>query len=266
MNNINTTPKVLVTIIDRGDTKRLEELLNEKHAHFRYMFDGMGTANSEILKAFGLSGTEKTVCLCLETSIRARSVMTSVVERLSLTKPGNGISFILQVSGISASISQVFERIKNMRSQYDCYNKNERHEDIMQNMQKNRQETEISGISGRTENPEDDRYELVVSVVNQGFSEILMESAKAAGARGGTIIHARRMGVDEDVKFFGISVQAEKELVAIVILRSRKKELMQAITKACGIHTGAHGIVLSLPIESCAGLGMHDFDGKFHEI
>ena len=37
----------------------------------------------------------------------------------------------------------------------------------------------------------DYKYELIVSIVNAGFSEAVMEAAKEAGARGGTVIHGR---------------------------------------------------------------------------
>ena len=263
--NLNITPKILVAIVDRSDTKRLEEVLIEKHVHLRYMFNGMGTAGSEILKAFGLSGTEKTVCLCLETSFRVQSIMTAVVERLSLIHPGNGISFILPVSGISAAISQAFDKLKLLHNHITEIN--ERLEELMEKIEKadktdktDKTEKTDKGEKSESEREKeaDDHYELVVSVINQGFSEILMDAAKEAGARGGTIIHARRTGVDEDVKFFGISVQSEKELVAIVVRHRQKKELMQAITKACGMRTEAHGMVLSLPVESCAGIDLGD--------
>ena len=37
----------------------------------------------------------------------------------------------------------------------------------------------------------DTKYELVVCIVNAGFSENVMTAARAAGAKGGTIIRAR---------------------------------------------------------------------------
>ena len=34
-------------------------------------------------------------------------------------------------------------------------------------------------------------YELVVCIINAGFSQNVMEAARAAGAKGGTILRAR---------------------------------------------------------------------------
>jgi hypothetical protein len=103
---------------------------------------------------------------------------------------------------------------------------------------------------------QDTRYELVIAVVNQGYSEKVIDVAHLSGARGGTIVHARRSGMGDAGKFFGILVQEEKEIIAILISKAAKKELMQAIGKACGIKTEAQGIVFSLPVESCAGIAM----------
>ena len=47
-------------------------------------------------------------------------------------------------------------------------------------------------------------------VVNQGYSEEVMNAARAAGAGGGTVLHSRRIGDEEALSFWGISVQDQK--------------------------------------------------------
>ncbi|MEA5016577.1 MAG: hypothetical protein VB099_18650 [Candidatus Limiplasma sp.] len=229
-------PKLLAMVIDRDQTKRLEELLREKRVFFHYMFHGMGTANSEMLKAFGLSGSEKTVCVCIEPAFQVKPLMTALVERMELTRPGNGIAFIIPISGVSTALSGMFTQ--------DFEEHRERWIETM--------DREMEHIS------HDIKYELVIAVVNQGYSEEVIDVAHASGARGGTIIHARRAGAAEASKFFGISVQEEKEIVAILMPKNAKKELMQAISKACGLKSEARGIVFSLPVESCAGLALEE--------
>ncbi len=233
---LHMTPKLLTVIVDHDESSRLEDILREKHVRFHYMLSAMGTASSEILKAFGLSGTEKTVCICMEPAFRAKKLMTAVAERMELTHPGNGIVFLMPVSGVSITVSNVFSK------------EFEQHREVWaENMDR---EAERTG--------QEARYELVLAVINQGYSEDVMHAARAYGARGGTIVDARRTGIEDAVKFFGISLQAEKEIVAILIPKQQKKELMQAVCKACGMKTDAHGIVLSLPVESCAGIDMGD--------
>ena len=232
-------PKLLTIIADRDHVGRLEDMLREKHIHLHYMFNGMGTASSEVLRSLGLSGSEKTVCLCMVPGVAARSLMASVADRLSLAKPGRGITFIIPVSGAGAAVSRIFsEEANEIRARM-----RERWENYMEMEEKTEQPNGEAG------------WALVIAVINQGFSEVLMHEARAVGARGGTIVHARRAGLEDVVKFFGVTLHAEKEIVAILAPRGQKRELMQAITKKCGLNTEAHGIVISLPVESCAGLG-----------
>lgn len=228
--------KLLVTVIDRDQTRRLEEILREKHVSFHYTFNATGTASSEMLKAFGLSGSQKTACICIEPAHRAKPLMAALAERMELTRPGNGIAFILPLSGISAALSSAFSQ-----------GFEEQRERWMELMDREAEQLH-----------QDTRYELVIAVVNQGYSEKVIDVAHAAGARGGTIVHARRSGMGDEGKFFGILVQEEKEIITILIRKDAKRQLMQAIAKACGIKTEAQGIVFSLPVESCAGIAMDD--------
>ena len=56
-------------------------------------------------------------------------------------------------------------------------------------------------------------HDLILTIVERGYADDVMDAAKAAGARGGTILHARGTGSKEAEKFFGIIVQPEKELI-----------------------------------------------------
>jgi hypothetical protein len=226
------SPELLTVITDRANLPVLEELLTEKRVQLHYMFNAMGTARSEVLQLLGLSGTEKTVLICMEPRAKALPLLNSISDRLTLSRSGSGIAFIAPISGMSMAVSKIFDE--------ELASVKERLERLME--------------TGFDETVDEIKFSLVVSVINKGFSEVLMEAAHGVGVLGGTIIHARRSGVEDAVKFFGVTLQAEKEIVAIVIPRAKKKELMQAITKACGINTPAHGIVISLPVESCAGL------------
>ena len=60
-------------------------------------------------------------------------------------------------------------------------------------------------------------FELIITIINRGFSEDVVDAAKSAGAQGGTVLHARGTGVHEAEKFFGISIQPEKEMVLTLV-------------------------------------------------
>ena len=94
----------------------------------------------------------------------------------------------------------------------------------------------------------DNKYELVVCVVNAGFSQNVMEAARAAGAKGGTILRARGSANPESEEFFNIKIQPDKELVMILVPKSIKDDVEKAVYKEAGIADEAKAIIYSLPV------------------
>lgn len=99
-------------------------------------------------------------------------------------------------------------------------------------------------------------YELIITIVNRGFNEIVMDAARAVGARGGTIINARGAGAHEAEKLFGISIQPEKELILILAEKRGKAEIMSAIIKAAGLNTVGQGLCFSVAVEDVLGVAL----------
>lgn len=98
------------------------------------------------------------------------------------------------------------------------------------------------------------RHVMIASIVNQGYSEEVMNAARSAGAAGGSVLHSRRVGSEKAMDFWGLSVQEEKEIVLIIADAEHKLAIMQAIGEACGMRSDAKGIVISLPIDAAVGL------------
>jgi nitrogen regulatory protein PII len=100
-----------------------------------------------------------------------------------------------------------------------------------------------------------ERFELIISIINQGFSDELMDAARSAGAQGGTVFHARGTARKEEEKFYGISIQHEKEIVAIVARKAQRRAILDALQGACGRNTQANGVFMALPVEQSVGVG-----------
>ena len=95
---------------------------------------------------------------------------------------------------------------------------------------------------------EENKYELVLCVVNAGFSQNVMQAARAAGAQGGTILRARGSANPEAEEFFNISIQSDKEMVMILVPKSIKDEVIRTVYKDAGLGKDAQGIIFSLPV------------------
>ncbi len=97
------------------------------------------------------------------------------------------------------------------------------------------------------------KNELIVCIINDGFSDLVMYAAKNAGARGGTIFHAKGTGNSDIEKFFGITITPEKEIVFIIVEKDQKDEIVSAIYKEAGLDTKGQGIVFTLPVDDFVG-------------
>ena len=92
-------------------------------------------------------------------------------------------------------------------------------------------------------------YELIVCIVNAGFSQNVMDAARSAGARGGTIVRGRGSANPEAEEFFNITIQPDKEVVLILVPSGVKDAVMHAVYKETGIAKEGQGIAFSLPVE-----------------
>ena len=97
-------------------------------------------------------------------------------------------------------------------------------------------------------NSMENRQELLICIVNAGFSQNVMEAARNAGAKGGTVLRARGSANPESEEFFNINIQPDKEVVMIVVPKGIKDEVERAVYKKAGIAEEAKGIIFSLPV------------------
>ena len=97
-------------------------------------------------------------------------------------------------------------------------------------------------------------HEVIFAIVNSGFAEEAMDIARANGARGGTIINARGVAREDAAAFFGITVHAEKEMLMMVVEKTIRDDILNALYKRMGMGKAAQGIAFSLPVSDVAGL------------
>lgn len=97
-------------------------------------------------------------------------------------------------------------------------------------------------------------FELVVTIFKRGFSDVVMQAARSAGATGGTVFNARGAGAHDAEKFFGITIQPEKEILMILVEKEKRNAVMQAISKSAGLNTEGQGLSFSLPVEDVLGV------------
>ena len=97
-------------------------------------------------------------------------------------------------------------------------------------------------------------HEVIFAIVNSGYAEDVMDIAREQGVRGGTILNARGVVKEEAAAFFGITLHQEKEILMMVVEKSIRDNVLNAIYKQMGMAKKAKGIAFSLPVSDVAGL------------
>lgn len=98
------------------------------------------------------------------------------------------------------------------------------------------------------------KFELIITIINRGYSDYVVEATREAGASGGTIIYGRGTGIHEKDTILGVSIQPEKELVLTLVKQSEKKKIMQAIVENANLTKEGKGMCFSLPVLDVAGI------------
>ncbi len=97
-------------------------------------------------------------------------------------------------------------------------------------------------------------FDLIVTIINKGWADEIVEAARNAGAEGGTVLYGRGTGVHERKSFFGILIEPEKEVVLTLIPRERTQSVLQAIVKAGQLEKPGTGIAFVLDVSQVAGI------------
>ena len=100
----------------------------------------------------------------------------------------------------------------------------------------------------------DNKHEMIFCIVNAGFSELVMDAAREAGARGGTVIHGRGTANKEAEEKFKIPIQPDKEVVMIIVSSEIKDNVLKALNLAVGLDTDGQGIAFSMPVDRVIGI------------
>ena len=226
--NAKNVARLLFLVCTPKLAERATKLYEVDSIPLHYRMSAAGTASSEMRDILGFENTEKVAMLSILSREAAKETLTRLRRGLKIGSTNSGIAFTVPITGLSMLVLRMMENAKS-----PAENNEKRRSSRMDNM----------------------KYSMIAAIVNQGYSENVMEAARAAGATGGTVIHSRSVGNDTLAGAWGFAVEDEREIVMIVAESETKLAIMQAISDACGIKSDAKGIVVSMPIENVIGLG-----------
>ena len=98
------------------------------------------------------------------------------------------------------------------------------------------------------------KFFLIVSTVKPDHTDNVVDAAKAAGATGATIIPARGVGVHEAKTFFGLSLEAQSDVLLFALTEALVDPVLKAIDAAGEFQKPGTGIAFVIPIDRAIGL------------
>ena len=140
----------MTIICDRNQTRRFLAFYKEHGVSVTFQALGRGTAASEILDSFGLEASEKAMLFSVVTDSEWRELKRGLETQIKIDIPGTGIAFIVPLSSIGGGRQLQF---------------------LIEGREfKKGEESALK----------DTKYELLVVIANQGYTEMIMEAARKA--------------------------------------------------------------------------------------
>ena len=210
---------IAITDHDRGEA--MHSLYSAAGLHMILSMPARGTAKSEHLAVYGLDATEKHIVSAVASAQEAGALLKAAKRKLFIDIPGTGVMLTVPHKSVAGGkpLSYLTDDLK--------------------------------AGGAPTMNFE---HELSTVILNEGYSDFVMDAARAAGAGGGTVLHAKGTGGTRGEKFFSVSLADEKDMIYIIAHRDEKAAIMRSINEQAGPGTKAGAICFSLPISSVAGL------------
>ncbi len=217
--------QLMISIVERGKGATLIQHYKTYNISHHMQAAGRGTVASHLLDTLGFGTAERDVILSTGPQDTMRQLMHHLKDEDRSKLGTQGIAFTMNLSGMTAIMAAALSQLEKMDP--------EKGEAFME---------------------QGNHHSLILVTVNQGFTDEVMNTARSLGARGGTVIRARWTEGGEVEKMANITIQAEKEVLAIAAGAKERDLIMTEINRAHGLSTPAQAAVISVPIDHTARL------------
>ncbi len=217
--------QLLLSIVERGTAAKLMRQYETFKVTQHFQAFGHGTAASHLLDTLGFGTSERDILLSVAPKDTVRQLMYYLKDEGRSDLGAKGIACSLDLTALSAIYALGISRLEEMNPEKG---------DLL--MEQGNQHT------------------LILVAVNYGYTDAVMDTARSCGATGGTVIRARWAGSQTVAKFAGITLQEEKEILAIVASRKEQAHIMEEINRLHGLRSSPQAVVIGLPIDHMAKL------------
>lgn len=219
MEELTRMPKfeLVYIIVNHGKGSKILHAAKELGMRGGTVFLGRGTVKNPILEFFSLDDARKEIILMGADTKTADEIVEALSKKFHFDKPNHGIAFTVSAGLIIGSKA-------------------------------------YKGGESESKEGVNPMYQLIITIVNKGKAEEVIDAATAAGARGGTIINARGSGIHETSKVFNMEIEPEKETVLILCKKDVTQAIVQAIYQNLELEKPGNGIVFVQDVNSAYGI------------
>jgi len=93
---------------------------------------------------------------------------------------------------------------------------------------------------------------LITCVVQKGLADEVVKAAQEAGAQGATIYYGRGTGVRERLGLLGLTIEAEKEVITIMVANDQMDRIFEKMYLAGKMDTPGMGFMYVAKLEKAA--------------
>ena len=215
---------VLLSVVEQDKGKKLIKDLHDLHIRVNFQTVGCGTAPTEMMDIFGLGTNDKDIIISLAPAGVLNTLASELGKNLDSTPRYGGLMMILSLSAVNRLTAEILTRA-------------------------NREITE-KGVENAMKS--EYQHQLIMVSLNQGYTDAVMQTARKAGATGGTVLRARLAGEEKLQQFDrpDAEPEEEKEILMILAPENIAAEIMNEVNRAHGLKSDAKGIVWALPVET----------------
>jgi nitrogen regulatory protein PII len=228
---------VCLTVVNEGQDTAIMKIFLDNGASACFSCHGRGTSSNDFYDVFGFANSRKHVVISLIKDTSWPNIKKDLRGRFAISEWSKGLAILVAIDSVCGVSSYRF--LTNTRTL-----------------------EEGKGVKVMEPIEKKDNYQVVMAIVNDGFTDLVMDAAKKAGARGGTVLTARGTGNKDIEKFFGVVITPEKQIVMILVPQEIKDNVIASIYKEVGINTKGHGIAFSFPASDVVGIVEASKDDK----
>lgn len=98
------------------------------------------------------------------------------------------------------------------------------------------------------------QFKVIIASVKSDITDSVVDAAKDTGATGATIIHARGTGIREAKTFFGLSLEAQTDIIMFLLEESLVAKVLETIGRVGQFDKPGTGIAFVVPVDQVIGL------------